>query len=653
MTWHAEEIDVWRPPADLLPSEWIERNRKLPAVSSAESGLYRFSRVPFLREILDRLADPWCREVVLCKPAQIGGTTLFENAIAYRAAEEPGPAMLFLADEGTAIKISRTRIQPMMRDTESLARLIVEGSFTLGEILLANGYNLELGWSSSIAKSASRAVRDLFLDEIDKPGYSIVGEEGSTLHRLRQRTETWADHKIYLSSTPTTEAGNITKELNSCHVIFDWHVPCPQCGAYQPLRWQPTKYRDEHGNERTSGSVVWPGGHEATEAQIGEARYQCGECHGQWGTPEKNNAVERGRWIARGANPPRAAKIGYHLNRLYSLFPGGRLSSLVRGWNEAQGDPMNLRSYVNSVLAEPWQQETKAVKADEVLTARCELARGVVPDEALVLVAFVDVQQDRFWWRIRAFAPDRTSWGIDEGYVMTWPDVERLLFDTEWKRANGEAMRIWRAGIDIGGTRKEGELISRSEETMIWAAANRFRLVGQLFACKGASNQQTKPVKLGEPLDKTPSGKRILKGRQILTIDTAFFKDALVQRREWAAEHLPGAAYLHAETEEWYAKQMAAEVKRRARDGGYEWVRRHPDNHMIDCEVGCFAMVDPGLFGGIERLKVRRPAPKLDPEEPESTSKQQDPPPKRKPNPYLSGRHNRPANPYLTGRRRC
>jgi phage terminase large subunit GpA-like protein len=238
---------------------------------------------------------------------------------------------------------------------------------------------------------------------------------------------------------------------------------------------------------------------------------------------------------------------------------------------------------------------------------------------------------------------------------MTWPDGERLLFDTEWKRANGEEMRVWRAGIDIGGTRKEGELISRSEETMIWAAKNRFRLVGQLFACKGASNPQTKPVKLGEPLDKTPSGKRILKGRQILTIDTAFFKDALVQRREWAAEHLPGAAYLHAETEDWYAKQMAAEVKRRARDGSYEWVRRHPDNHMIDCEVGCFAMVDPGLFGGIERFRSGRPAATGRPVQRKTraeilaaTSK----PENDGGNPYLTGgRLDDGDNPYLGGRK--
>ena len=55
-----------RPPENLTVSEWADKKRRLSPESSAEIGLYRVSRTPYLREIMDafKIGRASCRERV-------------------------------------------------------------------------------------------------------------------------------------------------------------------------------------------------------------------------------------------------------------------------------------------------------------------------------------------------------------------------------------------------------------------------------------------------------------------------------------------------------------------------------------------------------------------------------------------------------------
>lgn len=623
MTWTAAESSAWAPTENLLPSEWAERYRELSASTSAEPGRFRWSRVPFLRAIADAVRQPGVEEIVICKPAQIGGTTLFETLIGYWADQDPGPCMLFLADQATAEKISKDRLQPMFRSTPRLASMIVESQFNIGDVRLANGFGLEIGWSSSIAKTASRSIRNLLLDEIDKPGYSVVGEEGGTLLRLEQRTETFGNRMILKGSTPTTEHGNIMRELATCDVVYDWRVPCPRCGAEQPLRFSPT---DVHGLG-LSGGVIWEGGREATRAQIDRACYQCCACSALWSNVEKNEAVGRGRMVAR-SEVQRPRKVGYHINRLVSLFPGGALSSLVRGWiaATASGDPLELQGFLNSVLAEPWVPRVKATSEDAILKARCDLDPMAVHPESVALIAGVDMQMSGFWLRIRAFAPDKTSWGVFEQFVPDWDELDRWLFEQDYG-----GMRIWRVMIDTGGSRGEGAFVSRTEEAYGWVARNHRRCFGRVFACKGSSRAMATALHIGQPIERTPTGKPIPGGIQVVSINTDALKEEFFGRLQRAADgEERGGAWLHRETGEQYARQITAEELRTTKRG-QEWVRLRPDNHYLDCEVLCLAGASRELWGGV--VGLRHPSAKQQSEQP----RQQQQPARPRENPHLRG----------------
>lgn len=599
------EVAALLPPADLHIADWIEQNRVLNVASSAEPGPKSMTRTPFLRMILDAWMDDHVREIVVQKSAQIGMTDLAVDLTVHTAADAPAPMAVFLADQATAEKVSTERIQVALRDCKALAGMIDESRMTRQEVSLRNGFNLLVGWASSIALTASRPIKLVIADEVNKPGYQAIGTEGSTIGRLRERQETFADSKLLLLSTPTIETGEITKELATCEVVYDWAVPCPSCGVFQVLHFFPVVVE---GKE--SGSVAWEGGREATREQIeATARYKCGHCAALWTSQQKNDAVLRGMAMPRSEPPPRARKVGFHLNRLISLFPGGRLDALVSSWLRSRTDIGEMQNFYNSTLAEPWVQRASAGQDEAqqaIMECKTTLPKATVPDEAVALTCGIDVQQKGFWYRVRAWGEDTTSWGIDEGFLPAWDDIEKLIF-SHYSKRGGSAMPIWRALIDTGGGKEDGAYISRTEETYNFIRQHQ-GLGVVLFGSKGSSRTMPTKIKIGKPIEKTPSGKPIPGGIQIVMMNTQLIKDAIEARiSQTRTDGGPGSWYVHADTPEWYAKQMTAEEKRADRKTKIvEWTQIRRDNHMHDCEVMCYALADPEFHGGLRPMITLR-----------------------------------------------
>jgi hypothetical protein len=79
-----------------------------------------------------------------------------------------------------------------------------------------------------------------------------------------------------------------------------------------------------------------------------------------------------------------------------------------------------------------------------------------------------------------------------------------------------------------------------------------------------------------------------------------------------AAEMAQMAAYLHADTQTDYAKQIMSEVKKRDKKGRETWVREYRENHLLDCEVIAHSLADPEWPGGGVHL-LSEPAAEVSP----------------------------------------
>lgn len=273
------------------------------------------------------------------------------------------------------------------------------------------------------------------------------------------------------------------------------------------------------------------------------------------------------------------------------------------------------------------------------MRARADLAPQVVPETALVLTCGVDVQKYGIWFLIRAWAAVFTSWLIHYGFLADWVDLEEILFKTEYPQEGTERkLRIWRAGVDTGGG-EGGQGVSKTEETYFWLRRNAVGRGCRVWGTKGSSSPLAGKIHVGKQLDKTPSGRPIPGGLQLIFLDTGKLKDTFHFRLQQAIESnsqtaetaLHQAAYLHAETNYEYVTHILAEEKRRDRKKGTEeWVQVGRENHLLDCEIIAHAHADPEWPGGGVNL-IRPPSAK-------SESKQETDKPRE--DPYLRGRGN-------------
>lgn len=233
-----------------------------------------------------------------------------------------------------------------------------------------------------------------------------------------------------------------------------------------------------------------------------------------------------------------------------------------------------------------------------------DLPPGVVPPAAVTLTCGIDVQKYTFWFVVRAWAEDHTSWLVQYGELATWEDVEALVFRTRYPVAGtDETMGIWRAALDTGGGKTDDDW-TRTEEIYEWLRANGR---GIAYGTKGASRQQLKRVRLSV-MDTFPhSRKPIPGGLELYLIDSDAFKGIIHWRLERGAPILDADGrkigekeesqrfHLHAKTGEDYAKQLLAEKLVRDQRGKRYWKVVRKANHLLDAECLAAAAHDDWL----------------------------------------------------------
>jgi len=110
-----------------------------------------------------------------------------------------------------------------------------------------------------------------------------------------------------------------------------------------------------------------------------------------------------------------------------------------------------LMNFVNSWLAEVWEEKIEETTVDKVRNLARDYDQGVVPDEVLVLTAGVDVQKDHFYYVIRGWGYYEESWLIRADRVEYWDDIIDCLFKTEYRRASSaETLSVYLGCIDSG-----------------------------------------------------------------------------------------------------------------------------------------------------------------------------------------------------------
>ena len=550
--------------------------------------------MPYLKKVMDAFSDPKVRLIVLKWGTQLGKSETILNCLGWVIDESLGPVLIVYDSEKTYKRFSTTRIQPMIEACPVLRAKkhpnpdkfkIEEMHFQDCIVYLASAQNP--------GALASLPIEYLFCDELGKyPKFS--GKEGDPVQLAMERQKTFPyTRKTVLVSSPTTSDGAISRYFESCEEKLCYFVPCPHCGSYQVLKFEQVKWELPEGVD-SSDPVAQKYARET-------AYYECETCKKPIRDKHKPKMLAKGKWL-RFDGSPRAESvesIGFWISSLYSPFI--TFGQVAAKFLEVKDDPPRLMTFVNGWLAEEWEdvavQKKDPVKLLE--THRTSLPPLTVPRDTLCLTMGIDTQANGFWYVVRAWLRDRTSYLVDFGFVPSFEELERVIFERAYPiEDTNERMSVWRAAIDTGGTALDGGL-SMTEAVYYWLRQNSRGIV---FGIKGLSQRSGKRVKR-TVLDKMPSGKPLPGGLTLFLIDTIAFKEAIHYRLSLEPGS-PGSFLLHSETPEEYVKQLLSEEKRiDTKTGKEKWVRVYKQNHALDCEVYAMATVDTEWFGGLEVLK--------------------------------------------------
>lgn len=560
-----------QPDPDLTVSQWADSHRMLSQKAASEPGPWRTDRTPYLKEIMDCLSpNSPVETVVFMAGAQVGKTESGNNWLGFVIHHAPGPMMMVQPTVDTAKRLSKQRLAPMIEETPVLRQLIADnrardGGNTMlvkeftGGVLVVTGANSAVGLRSM-------PVRYLFLDEVDAFPHDVDGE-GDPVSLAIRRTTTFSRRKIYLSSTPTIkDTSRIEREyLNSDRRRF--FVPCPHCDHYQHLRWAQMKWTDDDPET---------------------AAYACEDCGALIEERYKSEMLRRGEWRATVESTGKVA--GFHLSSLYSPLGWKSWSSIVADFLQAKGDPPSLKTWVNTILGETWEEEYSSKVGAEGLAERAEMYELLsVPDGGLMLTAGVDVQDNRLAIKVKAWGEDEESWLVnwleiygDPSRPEIWRQLDSVLWETEYTHANGTQMPIRAVAIDSGG--------HFTHEVYAYARARRDKHV---IAVKGMSQPGKSIIIKPTRQDINFKSQTIKKGVELWGVGTDTAKATIYARLKNPEPTGAGVYHFPMGLPESYYQQLTVEKQVTRYSNGFPkrvWIK--PDgarNEALDCEVYALA----------------------------------------------------------------
>ena len=138
------------------------------------------------------------------------------------------------------------------------------------------------------------------------------------------------------------------------------------------------------------------------------------------------------------------------------ISPKRSWGSIAVEFLAAKKSPETLKAFVNTVLAELWEEKHETPMDERALWNRCEPFESEAPDGAALITAGVDVQADRLEVELVGWGRDEESWSIAyhviPGDIMrneVWDHLEGLL-TSECMHESGLGMRVVAAAIDCG-----------------------------------------------------------------------------------------------------------------------------------------------------------------------------------------------------------
>ena len=450
----------------------------------------------------------------------------------------------------------------------------------LGGVSFPSGGSLTVIGVGSPNALKSRPARNVFFDEYDEAArYNQAA--GSAWQRALTRVRTYGSiGRVVGTSTPTTEDKGIWP-LYEASRRHEWHVPCPHCGAFQPLEMSGIKWPRTADGDCSASPVAIESGNLAW--------YECNSCHEKWTDAQKKRAVSDGHLVCLDPELP-PVQMGIHISVLYS--PDVSISKIACRFLTSLDDPEELIQFRNEWLGEPRREiiRTLALPGYEMpapdwwqsdITPRApEWVRGITWG--------FDVQGAEVWGLCR-------GWGDHGESIVLWcgsfrggagEDLEGAAqaFRREWIGLGGELIQPRAGYMDSGyRTHEVYRICSRTPK---------------LTPSKGI--RDGKVGMMETQVDRQDGNRRTVGQVNLHTLWTTYWQDQVAAELEAGPGRGRGVCHLPSNAPTYLYRHLLAErkVAVRTRNGtmSYVWKAHSSENHLRDC------MVYARAAAGVSRL---------------------------------------------------
>ena len=520
----------FKPPPKLLVSEWSEQRRYLSPESSSEPGKWRNDRTPYLAGIMDATCERGVHQIAVMCSAQVGKTESESNIVGRQIDVDPCPMLFLQPTLEMAQAYSKDRFDPMCRDTPVLnEKVLAKKSRDKNNTILHKkfpGGQLTFAGANSPASLASRPVRFVLCDEIDRYPVSAK-DEGDPVLLARKRTTTFWNWLLVCVSTPTVKGVSRIEKMWDKSDKRRYFVSCPNCQHPQHFIWENLQYVGKGTDEADPHSGVY---------------YICAHCGTPISEKHKQLMVQQGQWKATAVSFD--GTVGFHLNEMYSLWR--RWLDICLDYESARIDEAQLRVWYNTSLGLPYE----AVAGDKLDSSRLrdrgklsDYKQGIIPVGGLILTAGVDVQADRLEVAVMAWGKGEEMSVIAYEKIMgdplkpqVWEQLAHVTGKV-YRRVDGAEIKIRATCVDSGYLTQE-----------VYQRCKQYRYL-HWFAIKGQSGD--KPL-IANPTKQevTVNGRKT--GINLYKIGVDHAKETLYSRSQISK---PGPKYFNFPNnldDEWY-----------------------------------------------------------------------------------------------------
>ena len=490
------------PPADLTVSEWAEKNRRLSAEASAETGAWRNDRTPYLVDIMNAFNDPKIKRIVMVAASQVGKSEFELNCIGYIIDEDPGSILFIHPTEGDAREFSKLRVAPMIRDCAVLRKKVSDpkqrdSTNTIKQKAYPGGI-LTLCGSGEAHALASKPIRYIIGDERDRWATS-AGNEGDPWKLALARQRTFYNAKALEVSTPTIKGASAIEKSYAAGTMERWCTKCPHCGEYHEIKFANIRF--EYDANEVSGKKTYV---------VKDVCYVCPDCGCV--SSEYDMKHSPAKWIPENPEAYEKGCRSFWLNAFVSQWASWE--SIIQEFLDAKDNPNELKVVYNTSFGELWEDRGDMMDEDGFLARREDYGTREdgtpieLPDGVLVLTCGVDTQDNRLEYEVKGYGHFSESWGIKKGIIMgrpddpeTWKQLDDVI-DHVYRYEDGLGIKISLTFIDEGG---------HFTQSVREQCANR---IGKHVFCikgiPGMDHPYTSPPKQMKIVKDTPTGRKMI-----------------------------------------------------------------------------------------------------------------------------------------------